>query len=460
MTLSVPAIERFRDTFVGEIVLPGDGPYDDSRSVWNAVYDRRPALIARPSGATGVASAIRFAREQDLPLAVRCGGHTGESAIDGGLVVDLSRMRGVGVDLQLRRATVAGGSLLRDLDRAAQAHGLVCPVGVVGHTGVGGLTLGGGTGRLQRKFGLTLDNLRAVELVTADGRQVRASEKEEPELFWAMRGAGANFGVVTSFEYGLHPFGGTLHRRIAIYPIAEAREVWATFAAFAASAPDDVSASFVFGLAEPASDFPDEVGGRPIALIALSYSGEDGTMERDLRPLDRGPRPIVRDNVAVKYLEIQGANDDTRSWGRRNYINGHASNGFRPDVLDALLEHVSRVPSPECTVGISMLGGAIARVPADATAFPEREAPFDVSADAAWDDPALDEACLDWCHEAMTIASPDAAPGRYVGEVVDVGPEVTRSIYGDAILERLARVKAAWDPDNIFRSNHNVAPQA
>jgi FAD/FMN-containing dehydrogenase len=460
MGLSVTAIQRFGARFSGEVVLPSDDGYDEARSVWNAIYDRRPALIARPANADQVATAIRFAREQELPLAIRCGGHTGQAGVEDGLVIDLSLMRGVSVDHERRFARVAGGSLLRDLDRAAQAHGLVCPTGVVGHTGVGGLTLGGGTGRLQRMFGLTIDNLRAVDLVTADGRQVRASVTDEPELFWAIRGAGANFGVVTSFEFNLQPFAGTLYRRVVVYSAEQAHDAWATFAAFAAVATDKVSASFLLGLAEPAVDYPAQVGGKPIAMIGVNYSGEPDTLAADLRPLELGPVPVSAQDFAVSYLEIQGATDDTRRWGRRNWINGYASNGLSAASIDALLAHVSAAPHPECSVGVSMLGGAVGRVPADATAFPEREAPFDVSADAGWDDPALDQACRDWCAQVQEIAAPDRAPGRYVGEVVDVGPEVTRSIYGDATLARLARLKATWDPDNVFRLNHNIEPKA
>jgi FAD/FMN-containing dehydrogenase len=461
MSPSASAIQRFRDAFAMEALLPDDDGFDDARSVWNAVYgEPRPALMLRPSDASQVAAAIAFGREHDLPIAIRCGGHTGQATVQDGLVIDLARMRRVSVDAGERIARVGGGSLLRDLDRAAQAHGLVCPTGVVGHTGVGGLTLGGGTGRLQRRFGLTIDNLRAVELVTADGRHVRASATEEPDLFWAMRGAGANFGVVTQFEFQLQAFDGTLYRRLSIYPASQAQEAWATFAAFAEVATDEVSAIFVIGAAEPASEYPDEVAGKPVVVIGVNYAGPADTMERDLRPLERGPSPVTSTDTAVRYLAIQGAEDDTRRWGRRNYILGHASRALSAESIDGLLEHAAAMPHPECEVAVMMLGGAMGRVPAEATAFPAREAPFDFSAEAAWDEPVLDEASRAWCREALTIVQGDLAPGRYVGEVMDTGPEITRSIYGDAILRRLALLKATWDPDNVFRLNHNVTPQA
>ncbi|TMB56579.1 MAG: FAD-binding oxidoreductase [Chloroflexi bacterium] len=234
-------ISRLRETFGGDVITPGDDAYDLARRVWNAKFDRRPAILVRPTSVEDVASAIRFGRERDLEIAVRAGAHSnaGHSTTDGGLVIDLSQLRGVTVDPERRLAWAQGGALLGELDIAAQAHGLVCPVGVIGHTGVGGLTLGGGVGRLQRHFGLTIDNLRGVELVTADGRTVRASESEEPDLFWGIRGAGANFGVVTSFEFELHEFGPLLHRGVRIYRATAVHEVWAMVRDFAQVASDD-----------------------------------------------------------------------------------------------------------------------------------------------------------------------------------------------------------------------------
>ena len=252
--LTRPQLQRLRDTFPGEIITPTDDSYDEARRLWNAVHDRRPAVIVRPTSSVDIATAIRFAREHDLILAVRAGGHSasGHSSCDGGLVVDMSKMRGVSVDPVTRVARTNGGALLGELDVAAQAHGLVCPTGVIGHTGVAGLTLGGGVGRLQRHFGLTIDSLRAVELVTADGRFVRASETEQPELFWGLRGAGWNFGIATAFEFDLHPFGPDLHRGVRTYPATAAREVWQVFEDYAATAPETVS--MIYAIAPPEAE--------------------------------------------------------------------------------------------------------------------------------------------------------------------------------------------------------------
>jgi FAD/FMN-containing dehydrogenase len=459
MTLAPSAIAHLRDGLSGEVVVPGDPGYDAARRVWNAMVDRRPAAVVRPMTVAEVQAVVRFARDQDVELAIRGGGHGNDSTSDGGIVLDLARMRGVTVDPGSRMARANGGALLSELDTAGQAHGLVCPVGVVGHTGVAGLTLGGGMGRLQRKFGLTIDNLRAVELVTADGRIVCASETEQPDLFWAIRGAGANFGVVTSFEFELQPFDGTLHRGTRIYAGADVHEVWAMLDAAVDRLVDDVSMVVVIARAEPAADFPESIGGKPAVIVGYNHSGEASTVERDLGFLDRGPTPAVRSDSSLRYLDVQVSGDESMGWGKRTYITGGMTNGLRPATLDGLIGHVERAPLPECGFGLTVQRGAIARVPEEATAWPARDARFEMSADAgSWEDPAMDEAAIGWCLEAMAVVAPDAAPGRYVNEVSERGDDVVRSIYGDAMYRRIAALKRVWDPDNVFRMNHNVAP--
>lgn len=454
-------VDRLRETFGGDVITPGDDAYDDARRVWNAMFDRRPAILVRPTNVEDVATAIRFGRERDLEIAVRCGGHSaaGHSTSDGGLVIDLSRLRGVTVDPDRRIARAKGGALLGQLDVAAQAHGLVCPVGVIGHTGVGGLTLGGGMGRLQRHFGLTIDNLRAVELVTADGRTVRASESEEPDLFWAIRGAGANFGVVTAFEFELREFGPLLHRGARIYPASEVHEVWPMVRDFAAVAPDELALIVAIGRAEPEADYPESVAGKPIVIVAYNHSGDAATVDRDVAPLRSGPEPASSSGASQPYLEVQTANDLAMGWGHRSYIMGGYANDFRPEALDALVDHATRAPAGS-SFSITVQGGAIGRVPDAAMAFTGRDALFEMSADTEWDDPALDETQRDWVRRAMAIVEPDAVTGRYVNEIPEAGPEESRAIYGDAKLARLTALKQAWDPDNVFRLNHNIAPSA
>ena len=456
-----PRIQRLRDSFTGDILLPEDVGYDEARRLWNAVFDMRPAIVAQPRSSADVAAAIRFARDEDLELAVRAGGHSpsGHSTCDGGMLLDLSSMRGVTVDPATRTARANGGALLGELDVAAQAHGLVCPVGVIGHTGVAGLTLGGGVGRLQRQFGLTIDNLRAVELVTADGRVVRASDTEEPDLFWGIRGAGANFGVVTAFEFGLHPFPGRLHRGVRVYPASAASEVWQVFADYAATAPDTVS--MIYGISPAGGHGEGDVGsatGEPVVVVSYNHSGAGEDVERDTAGLRRGPEPISVTESTQDYLEVQTAHDLVLGWGGRSFIQGLYANEVRPAALDALVDHLTRGPNGGGAFSVTAQGGAIARRTDDEMAFTGRTARFDLSADATWTDARDDETASAWVRAAMALVEADAVEGRYVNENADTGPEETRKIYGAATVERLARLKRAWDPENVFRRNHNIEP--
>jgi FAD/FMN-containing dehydrogenase len=443
----------------GEVITPDDATYDDARRLWNAVHDRRPAVIVRPTTATKVATAIRFAREHDLEIVVKSGGHSaaGLRGADGCLVVDLSEMRGVQVDPAARIARSNGGALLGELDVAAQAHGLVCPTGVVGHTGVAGLTLGGGVGRLQRHFGLTIDNLAAVEIATADGRLVRATETEDPELFWGLRGAGWNFGIATAFEFRLQPFGPDLHRGVLAFPATQIREVWNVFRNYAPSAPDAVSVIFNIDRAGPDAGYPDDLVGKPITFLAWNHSGSADDVERDTAGLRVGPVPLATTIASVPYLDVQTAHDLAFAWGSRSFIKSHNGNDVRPEALDELVELVATAPG-EGTFSVTALGGAIGRVPEDATAYAGRESMFDLSTNSNWTDPALDEANADWCRRALAVVEPDRALGAYANGNSDAGPEESRRIYGDANLARLAALKREWDPENVFHVNPNVAP--
>jgi FAD/FMN-containing dehydrogenase len=445
----------------GEVITPGDPGYDDARRLWNAIHDRRPAVIVRPTTATRVATAVRFAREHDLEIVVKSGGHSaaGLKGSDGCLVVDLSEMRGVEVDAELRTARANGGAFLGELDVAAQEHGLACPVGVIGHTGVAGLTLGGGVGRLQRNFGLTIDNLAAVELVTADGRLVRASEREEPELFWGLRGAGWNFGIATAFEFRLRPFGPDLHRGVLTFPATQVQDVWTVFRDYAPGAPDAVSVILGIDRAGPDAGYPDEMVGQPIVFLAWNHSGSAADVERDTAGLRVGPRPTTTTIGSAPYLEVQTAHDLAFAWGSRSFIKGHYANDVRREAFDELVELVATAPG-EATFSVTALGGAIGRVPEDATAYAGRASAFDLTADSNWNDPTLDEANADWCRRALAVVEPDRALGAYANGNSDVGPEESRRIYGDAKLARLASLKREWDPDNVFHVNPNVAPTA
>jgi FAD/FMN-containing dehydrogenase len=454
------ALDRLPPSFAGDVIRPSDEGYDDARRVWNATIDRRPALIVRPTSVDDVVMALRFGRDAGLTIAVRSGGHSvaGFSTCDGGIVIDMGRMRGVSVDSAARVARVNGGAFLTELDRAAQEHGLVCPVGVVGHTGVAGLTLGGGVGRLQRKFGLTIDSLRAVDLVTADGRLVQATRDENEELFWGMRGAGANFGIVTAFEFDLHHFGPTMQRGLWVYPIDRAHELWGLFDAMIAEASNDLGASFNLGLAVPSSDFDEAIAGKPVVIIGVGHAGDEAAARRDIRPLLEAEPPVMGGALSeMSYLDLQGSNDEAFAWGLRVYTKGGFSNGLRPTTLGALVGHVDTAMG-ENTVALLAQGGAMAEPDEDAAAFTGRSARYHTQCESYWTDPAEDVAHIAWTRRAMDILEVDAAVGRYVNMMTDTDPALGRSIYGDAKMARLVALKRAWDPDNVFRLNQNIDP--
>jgi FAD/FMN-containing dehydrogenase len=450
MSVQDAALRSLRETFAGETVLPGDVDYDSARAVWNGMIDRRPAIVFRPTTPADVVMALGFARERELDIAVKSGGHSipGLSTCDDGAVIDLSRMRGVEVDPERRVAQVNGGSLLGELDEQAQSFGLVCPVGVVGHTGVAGLTLGGGMGRLQRRFGLTIDNLLSVELVTADGQLVRASEEENADLFWGLRGAGANFGIVTSFELRLHPLDGAVTHGTLIHPIDRATELASIFRETEEAAPDELWLGFGLGLAE----------GDPIATVQVLHCGSAEQAERDLATLRAFGPPLV-DSIETKpHLVAQTMNDEAMRWGHRFYM----KSGFIPRLDDALIdllvEHMARVPDgTDGSVSFWAMGRAIAEVPEDATAFTGRDAAFWISAEILWHDQALDGKCREWARGVMDDIRPFTSVGQYVNDVAEAGQDPA-SIYGAEKYERLVALKRAWDPENVFRLNQNVRP--
>jgi FAD/FMN-containing dehydrogenase len=449
------------DGFAGEVVRPGDPEYDAARRVWNGMIDRRPALIVRPTSTDDVAAAVSFARERELVVAVRGGGHSipGLSTCDDGIVIDLARMRGALVDPEARTARVGGGALLGELDEAAQQHGLVCPVGVVSHTGVGGLTLGGGMGRLQRRFGLTIDNLLAVELVTADGRLVRASEDEQPELFWGVRGAGPNFGIVTAFEFRLHPFDGTVTHGVVIHPVERAEALAERYRELVETGPDAAWASFGVALALPADDYPPEVAGGPIAYVGVLHSGPAADAERDLAALRAVGGAAVESIEAKPYLTTQRLSDEASAWGHRFSMRSAFLRSLPDGLVGAWVERVDGVPDgADGGYSVWSCGGAIAAVRDEDTAFTGREGLYWASAEIQWDEPELDETCRAWGRAALAEAKPYESAGRYVNDVAEVQDGLARSIYGDAKYERLVALKREWDPDNVFRLNQNIRP--
>jgi FAD/FMN-containing dehydrogenase len=422
--------------------------------------DRRPALIARCIGVDDVVAAVRFARDQDVVIAVRGGGHSiaGFSTCDGGIVIDLSRMRGLAVDPEHRVARAEGGAHLSQLDKEAQAFELVCPVGVIGHTGVAGLTLGGGMGRLQRKHGFTIDNLLSVDLVTAEGRQLHVSKDANADLFWALRGAGANFGVATSFEYQLHPQDTTVTHGWVAIPIERGREAGGLVRDFLTTASDDVFLNLSFGIATD-PPFPPALAGQSVMVVGAMHSGSLEDAERDLGPLREGMDWSADTFAPKSYLAVQGMSDDAMSWGHRFYMKSGLVSDLSDEVIAISARQATEVPAGgDCSISFWATGGAISRVPDEATAFTGRTAGWWVSAEAMWDEPAHDESHKNWARQAMSALKPFTTVGQYVNDAVESDIESVRAIYGNEKYERLVGLKRAYDPDNVFRLNQNIRP--
>ena len=457
-TMDMASVGKLHEKFRGKLILRGDAEYDRSRAVWNAVADRYPAIVARCTGVEDVIAAVRFARESDLVIAVRGGGHSvaGFSTCDGGMVIDLSGMRDVRVDPSKRIAHVQGGALLEQLDRAAQEYGLACPVGVVGHTGVGGLTLGGGMGRLERKHGYTIDNLLSVELVTADGVVRQVSAEEDPELFWGLRGAGANFGVATAFEFRLHPIGPNVTSAVVVFPIDRAREAAALSRDLFRSAPNHMHLGLSFGAPSGRATSPGQRGAATVA-VGVTHVGDQRDVERDLRPLRGHVEPVLETVTPTTYLALQKMSDEEMAWGKRFYMKGAFLDELSDAAVDRAAEQASLGPDG-CSISLWAQGGATAQVSEDAAAFTGRGAAYWLGVEAFWADKERDADYIAWGRTTMAAIKPFTRAGHYVNDIVEQGDDVVRSIYGDKKYDRLRALKRKHDPDNVFRLNQNIRP--
>jgi FAD/FMN-containing dehydrogenase len=446
-------VRDLRARFSGELLQPGDAGYDGARLIWNRMIDRRPALIARCGSADDVAAALGVAREHALVLSVRGGGHnvTGNAVCDGGLMIDLSPMKRARVDPGRRVLVAEPGLTWKELDTATQRHGLVTTGGIVSSTGVAGLTLGGGHGWLMRKHGLTCDNVLAMELVAADGARVRASADEHPELFWGLRGGGGNFGIVTSFEFRLHPLTTVLAGMI-LFPRSHARALLDVFREQAGRAPDQLTLGVVI------TTWHD---GRPVIAVVVCWSGAPRDGERLVEPFRTLGASLLDTVRPMTYAELQTMFDATNPPGawyyRTGYLDGGAVQGDR--FVDVLLEHDDfPSPSPMSRIFIEHLGGAMARVPPDATAFVHRAAPFDLIVVAGGFPAEATERNVQWARRTSKAMEPFMSGGAYVNYLgADAGGDAIRAAYGPAY-ERLVKLKDAYDPDNVFRLNQNIRP--
>ncbi|HLZ31452.1 MAG TPA: FAD-binding oxidoreductase [Chloroflexota bacterium] len=462
-SLTGRALRSLRARFAGEIITPEDDAYGDARRVWNGMIDRYPAVIARCTNARDVALAIGFAREHVAPLAVRGGGHNaaGFGVCDGGVVIDLSPIRSVHVDPIGRRAQAGGGATWADVDGITQRHGLAVTGGLVTHTGIGGLTLGGGIGHLMRRCGLTCDNLMRAELVRADGAMLNVSPQENADLLWGLRGGGGNFGVVTQFEYQLHEIGPTVLAGALMYPMAAGAEVLRFYRDWAPQLPEEMTTAVALRTAPAAPFIPADLQGQSIIAVVVCWSGAVDTGQAVLEPLRRFKRPLV-DLVAPKpYLEHQHMFDATAPHGRQNYKR-NANLAALPDgVVDVLMEYSGRRTSPHSLIMVFQLGGAISRVSEDATAYSDRGALFNVDLNAQWLDPAdtrTDEH-IRWVRDFHAALQPFATGRAYVNFLMgDEGQDRVRTTYGAAKYERLVALKRRYDPANVFRLNQNIVP--
>jgi hypothetical protein len=459
--VSAAELESLKQGVQGEVLLPGSGAYDEARSIWNAMIDKRPAVIVRCRTTQDVVRAVRFARERKLVLAVRGGGHNiaGNALCDGGLVVDLSRMTAATVDAKARRLTVEGGATLADVDRATQAHGLAVPVGINSTTGIAGLTLGGGFGWLSRKHGLTIDNLESAEVVTSKGEVVRASTKENPDLFWALRGGGGNFGVVTRFEFRLHPVGPDLLSGLIVYPIAAARNVLQQYRDFVAKAPDELTVWTIARQAPPLPFLPPEVHGKGVVILALLHAGDAKEGERLVQPLRRFDKPYGEHIGVAPFVAWQSGFDPLLTAGARNYWKTHNFTSLDGALLDVAIDFAGKLPGPQCEVFFASMGGATSRQAPDATAYIGRDANFVMNVHARWDEKSDDSRCIGWARDLYKAAGPFASAGAYVNFMTADEGERVRAAYG-ANYDRLAKVKRTYDPDNLFSTNQNIRPAA
>jgi FAD/FMN-containing dehydrogenase len=452
------------DGFRGDLITADHADYDSSRAVWNGAVDRRPRLIARCSGTADAAAAVRFARDHDLEIAVRGGGHNvaGTAECDDGIVIDLSAMRSVLVDTADGTALVQGGALWRDVDHETQAYGLATTGGIVGHTGVAGLTLGGGLGFLMRTYGLTVDNLLAAEVVTAQGSIVRASADEHPDLFWALRGGGGNFGVVTSFRFALHPVGPTVTAGPVVWEADATTDVLRFYRDFAADAPDELGTVVTLGTIPPLSVIPEHLHWRPAIAIDCCYAGSVDEGERAVRALRRLGRPLLDLISPTPYVGHQWALDDTVPHGWHYYWKSTNLAGLSDDVIDVIADHAYRAGTRLSYSKIFHMGGAVARIPHDATAYAGRDVPHSIIIDAVWlPDDSDEHAAAEtvWARRFLQALQPHRADGVYVNFLdSDDDTSRVREAYGDHVYRRLAEVKATYDPDNAFHHNKNIPP--
>jgi FAD/FMN-containing dehydrogenase len=442
----------------GELLAPGSESYDEARSLWNAMINKRPALVARCAGVADVIETVEFAIKHKLRLAVRGAGHNiaGTAICQDGLLVDLSKWRNVQVDPAAMTARVQPGATLADLDHETQAFGLATPTGINSTTGIGGLTLGGGFGWISRKYGLTIDNLKSADIVTADGTLRRCSEIENSELFWAIRGGGGNFGIVTSFEFNLHKVGPTVLSGLVVHPFDQAKEVLQHYRQCVAAMSDELCIWMVTRRAPPLPFLPSEWHGKEVIILAACHIGETETAERELEKLREWGNPIADVIGPHAFSDWQAAFDPLLTPGARNYWKSHNFMELSNEMIDLVTDYGGRLPSDQSEIFFARVGGAVNRIASEATAYPHRAAEFVMNVHARWNDAKDDKRCVDWAKDFFNAAEPHATGGVYVNFIPEDEERVANA-YGSN-MARLQQIKNRYDPKNLFRNNQNIKP--
>ncbi|ARP93302.1 FAD-binding oxidoreductase [Bordetella genomosp. 13] len=457
--LSQGAIDDLKASTRGQVLTPDDPGYDDARKIWNAMIDRRPAVIVRCAGAADVRRAVDFARSTGSLVAVRGGGHNiaGTAVCEGGVMIDLSQMKSVRIDPELSVAHVEPGATLADLDHEAQAFGLAVPLGINSTTGVAGLTLGGGFGWLSRKHGMTIDNLLSVDIVTADGELRHASEEENEDLFWAIRGGGGNFGVVTMFEYKLHQVGPMVYGGLVILPLEQARDALMKYRAALATMPADLTVWVVLRQAPPLPFLAPDVHGKPCVAFASCYLGNLDDGPQAVSAIRQLGTPYGEHLGPMPYTAWQKAFDPLLTPGARNYWKSHNLDSLQDGLIDVVVEAVKDVPSPQCEIFLGCIGEATQRPAVTSMAYPHRSTQFAMNVHGRWDDPADDERCIAWARALFRDTEPYSAGGVYVNFMTEEELERIGSAYGPNF-DRLVEIKTRYDPQNLFRHNQNIRP--
>ncbi len=456
-TVAAEAVDELRSQLKGSVLLSGDDGYDDARTIWNAMIDRHPALIAQCANDDDIAAAVTFAKANATLVSIKGAGHNiaGNAVCDGGFMIDLSQMNNVSVDADKRTARVGPGATLADVDKATQAHGLAVPTGINSTTGIAGLTLGGGFGWLSPKHGLTVDNLVSAEVITADGEKVTASENDHADLFWAIRGGGGNFGIVSSFEFSLHPVGPDVLAGLIVYPQTDAGDLFKKYRELTKSLNDDTCVWVVLRKAPPLPFLPESVHGTDVFVFATCHIGDQKSGEAVLDTIRGFGTPAGEHVGMMPFADWQQAFDPLLTPGVRNYWKSNNFAELSDGAIDALVASAAKLPSDHCEVFVGALGGAVGRVAPDAMAYAHRDANFVMNVHGRWESAADDDAVISWSRDLYKSTLPFATGGVYVNFMTEEETDRIKAAYGPNY-DKLVATKKKYDPDNLFRMNQNI----